>query len=159
MNNEETFSKEKMEKLYGTFTELANRFNLHAELKTDDGWEDLPGGMLIVENGTMCAWYDNGKYCADYGRDTSDPSVGIFEAWEPRTFGTKDKPPLVVSACLYADLKVVNFLIVESIKILVDAELADIYYDRIMRKAEMKKKISNLEINLLENRIKKDLTP
>lgn len=117
--------KQAMELLFNTFKSIAEEFNLEINLEPEEDWE-TPGGILVVAHGRMFVWHEHGQYHVDVGVDVSDPSVGIFGAWEPATLGSNEEPVLKSEK----DLDVISFVTQECVKEALSERLADIDYER-----------------------------
>jgi hypothetical protein len=69
-----------------TMLERMMRSTLQMPMEFDDGF-DIDGGVLVLDGGYACAWYEDGNYIASYGVDDSDPSVGLFGWYPAADFG------------------------------------------------------------------------
>lgn len=90
MELREKSQKEAMDELGNKLTELLEYINVDtSDFTMENSDPDLP--MLLWHD--WCCYWEDGAWCVDEAVDTSDPSVGIIGAWEPKCWIEKQGKP------------------------------------------------------------------
>ncbi len=127
-------------RLAETTRALAQHLLIQLDVTIEDEGEDEP--WLVIDEGRAVSWVDDhDRLVVDATIDTSDPSVGIFGAYEPRSWhkvrGHED-PVLVTDGGVGADLDAAAALIMLVVESTLQAWISNEHEERTW--AEVRKR-------------------